>query len=103
MFECFGTPAFFTSVQAPLSLYASGSLNGLVVDSGDTVTHVVPVYQGFPHPAIKRLDLAGRDLTRHIMTTLSERHSISLSEDDARTVKETVWRCFLEPFFVVAD
>ena len=63
-FETFNIPAFFTSIQAVLALYASGRTTGIVLDSGDGVTHAVPVYEGFSMPlAIKRIDVAGRDVT----------------------------------------
>ena len=36
-------------------------MSGVVVDTGDGVTHVVPVYDGFvPQHLIRRLDVAGR-------------------------------------------
>ncbi len=46
MFETFNAPAFYVQIQAVLSLYASGRTTGIVMDSGDGVSHVVPIYEG---------------------------------------------------------
>ncbi|KAI0304949.1 alpha-centractin [Russula brevipes] len=59
-FDTFNVPALYISVQAVLSLYASGRTTGIVLDSGDGVTHAVPVFEGFSMPhAIRRVDVAG--------------------------------------------
>uniref|UniRef100_A0A8C8RF07 Uncharacterized protein n=1 Tax=Pelusios castaneus TaxID=367368 RepID=A0A8C8RF07_9SAUR len=72
MFEHFKVPGLYLSVQAPLALYASARTTGMVMESGDGVTHTVPVYEGhcLSH-AVSRLDVAGKDITKYLMRLLS--------------------------------
>lgn len=82
-------PALYTSVQAVLSLYASGKTTGLVLDSGDGVSHAVPVFQGFAIPnSIRRIDVAGRDVTEHFQQLLRKSGRIFHTSAEKETVKD---------------
>ena len=73
MFETFRTPNMFLAVDAVLALYASGRTTGIVLDSGDGVTHSVPIYEGYSLPhAVQRLDLSGRAITEYLQKLLIE-------------------------------
>lgn len=94
MFENFNVPAMYVSIQAILSLYSAGRTTGCVFDSGDGVSHIVPVFDGYciPH-AIARIDLAGRDLTIHMGKILTERgyaFDTSAELEIVREIKEKV-------------
>ena len=75
-----------------LTLYAQGLMFGLVVDSGDGVTHVVPVVGGYSYPHLtKRLNVAGRHVTTHMVELLLRRgyaFNRSADFDTVRQIKE---------------
>jgi actin-related protein len=96
MFDQFGVPGVYVAIQAVLALFASSSTTGIVLDSGDGVTHAVPIYEGFALPhAILSLNLAGRDLTEYMGKMLADAGWDLASAEDpsaereiARAVKE---------------
>lgn len=110
MFETFNVPGLFIGVQAVLALYAgvyakvgadgdiSGQdLNGTVVDSGDGVTHVIPIVHGYPiSNNIKHIPIAGRDITKFVMNSLRDRkEKIPTDEfqEVSRMIKENYCYC----------
>jgi len=92
MYETFNVPALYIIISAALVLYSSGHTSGLVVDSGDGLTFAVPFYEGAAIiPSIRRLELAGRDLTRYLVRLMSEKgfaFQSSSGFDLTRKIKE---------------
>jgi len=88
IFGKYGFKACYIAIQAVLVLYAQGLLTGVVVDSGDGVTHIVPVYEGFALPHLtKRLDVAGRDVTQYLIKLLQLRGYYFNRTADFETVR----------------
>ncbi|MCG3225006.1 MAG: actin family protein [Candidatus Heimdallarchaeota archaeon] len=101
MFETFNVPALYISMQAILSLYASGRTTGIVIDIGDGVTHIVPIYEGFAiSHAIYRADIGGRDITDYLKRLLRQRgYSLTTSAEleIVRDIKERLCYVPLDP------
>nr|XP_060614712.1 actin-related protein T2-like [Anolis sagrei ordinatus] len=100
MFEHFKVPAFYLSIQAILSLYASARYTGIVMDSGFGATHVVPVYEGYclPH-AVSRLDIGGKAITEFLRNLLlDKRHYFRNFLEGSNIVEDIkVKLCFVAP------
>ena len=89
MFEEYGFEGVYVAIQAVLTLYAEGLQTGVVIDSGDGVTHIVPVYDGFALPHLtRRLDIAGRDVTRYLIKLLLMRGYAFNRTADFETVRQ---------------
>lgn len=107
MFELFNCAGMYIAVQAVLALAAlwalgkvqDRSLTGTVIDSGDGVTHVIPVAEGYAiGSAIKNIPLAGRDITLFIQGILRDRGEADTSLRTAERIKQEF--CYVCPDIV---
>ena len=88
MFEKYGFDSVYIAIQAVLTLYSQGLLTGVVLDAGDGVSHICPVYEGFALPHLtRRLDIAGRDITRYLIKLLLLRGYAFNQSADFETVR----------------
>ena len=100
MFETFNIPALYITDSALLSLYGAGRTTGLVLESGHTASHTVPIFSGsvLPH-AIQRLAFSGSHLTDSLTECLSRHNSYSLDScserETMRHIKEKLTRVSL--------
>jgi actin-related protein len=107
MFETFGVPSLNISIQGVLALLGQGRTTGLVLDSGEGVTHLIPIFDGFGLPmGINRLDLAGRELNTLLAKLLAQEGTCMTTTDDqyhVRQIKEMHCYCALDPLKEVAE
>src|SRR5690606_16402127 len=89
MFERYNFGGVYVAIQAVLALYAQGASSGVVVDSGAGVTHIVPVYLSVVLIHLtRRLDVAGRDVTRQLISLLLRRGYAFNRTADFETVRQ---------------
>lgn len=98
IFEVFNIPAFYMAAQPVLALYSSGKTTGLVIDSGDSVSSAVPIYEGYALPySIKCMNIGGHDLTEYFINLLKAKgfncFNSMAEREIAREIKEKV--CFM--------
>merc|ERR1739844_193053 len=97
-----GVPNCYIAIQAVMSLYAAGRTTGLVVDSGDGVSHTVPVFEGFSIPhAVEKMEIAGRVLTEWLQKLLvnhaAEAFTSSAEKEIVKHIKEEL--CYVAQNF----
>jgi actin-related protein len=74
MFETFRVPAFYLANQGVLSLLSYGLTTGLVVDIGDGLCQIVPVYEGHHvQTTASILNLGGSDVTSFLKDMICQR------------------------------
>ena len=89
VFEKMGFGYFNIEPQAKLTLFCEGLETGIILDSGDGVTHCIPIgFSNLLHHQIKRLDIAGRHITDYLIKLLQIKGYAFNSTADFELVRE---------------
>lgn len=74
MFETFKIPKLFVAIPGYLSLYTSGDNSGIVLESGEGVTNIIPVNEGIVSTQLAtRFPIAGKDITDYLLRLVLEK------------------------------
>lgn len=99
LFESYDCPNLFFGIQGVLSLYAFGKTDGIILESGDGVTQVVPVYNGYKlDHAMDKIDFGGQDITeylKYLLRTNGRLVETEKEQDLYNKVKES--ECVINP------
>jgi len=89
--------AFYPVLDSMLTLYAGGFRTGLVIEIGDSLTRIVPIYEGYKlDHAIRILEIGGRTLTKFMEKILGAKgysSDSSIRKELVRALKEKA--CFV--------
>jgi actin len=96
MFEKFNVPHLAFGLQSTMSLFSQGCATGIVLESGDAVTQVVNVYEGYSllHADFK-VDIGGQDVTEKLKQLLAEKGYV-VGDEVSRDIKEKHARIALD-------
>ena len=76
MFENFNVQGLFICVQPMLSLYSVGKSTGLIIDSGEDSTNIVPIIEGYSFPySITKSLFGGKNITKFLADKLKEKNN----------------------------
>ncbi|XP_040588800.1 actin-85C-like [Mesocricetus auratus] len=88
LFETFNVPAMYMANQGVLSMYAAGRISGTTIESGEGMTYIVPIINGYPlQLSTAKLDVAGQDLTVYLLKLLSDSGNLLVSTADREYIR----------------
>jgi len=86
LFESHDCPFIFFGTQGVLSLYAFGKTDGIMLESGDGITQIVPVYNGYKlDHAVEKINFGGEDVTSYLKLLL-RKNGISIQSSSEESL-----------------
>ncbi|CAL8121944.1 unnamed protein product [Orchesella dallaii] len=97
LFESLNFNAISIATAPILPMYAAGRTTGIVLDVGDGITQVVPVWGGYPiTQAMERVDFGGRDITQLFSREQQDRNDIKMPHEVFKLLKEKTCHVVLD-------
>jgi len=94
MMETFEIPAYYSTQQGVMTLYSAGRVSGIVLDSGDTLSQIVPVYEGYGiKHATEAIQVGGRDVTDYLRTLITRKGRSMPTTAEFEIVKKMKEEC----------
>ena len=99
MMEKFSCPAYYSALPELLSLFNAGQTTGIVVDSGYTITDVIPIFECFPMTNVfQRIPIGGSHINFYLKRLLMQ-SGIELSEiQEQQTLNDIKEKLCYVPF-----
>ena len=100
MFEKFNVQGLFICIRPILSMYCVGKTSALVLESGDDVTQIVPINEGYYFPySITKSNLGGKLVTNFLMDKIKENNKDDILfneiKKNSKIIKEKLCRVSL--------
>ena len=80
-----------------MSLYSAGRVTGVSIESGEGLTHSVPIYEGFVVKndvvGAENIEISGSSMNAYLKRLLQERCTNKITQDVVQDIKEKL--CFV--------
>jgi actin-related protein len=100
-FEYFNVPSLYIGNQGTLGLFSTGNTKGVVLDSGEGGTHVIPIFEGYVSPySVFKTQVSGRMITDFLFQLMTQ-NGLTFSKhydfDIVESIKEQ--KCYVSTDF----
>ncbi|RNA45101.1 actin [Brachionus plicatilis] len=89
MFEKFTVPSMSMQLQSVLSMLSTGLESGIIVECGDGLTQILPMFKNLAvSNAFARIELGGTDLSDYLFNLMNAKESVIPNRNVSKEIKE---------------